>query len=165
MKRLNQCMCSTFQMRSQCSSLSSVLDLSDWLSVLPFNLLWCYWYNSPHISIQTDACVWWKVFLWADVFSLKTPMILDHCRLLKPDPLRALVFCNVKTFQRGLIYSETENPAVSCPCINPACSSTRSLKPQTGEDAFHRILCCKWDDPAPQCSVLNSRFSLPVVEP
>lgn len=83
--------CSVFLFR-----LSSV-----WLSVLLFYLLWFYWYSSLHISIQT--CVWWKVFLWKDltmnfrlnIFSLKTRMTFDHCRLLKPDLLRALIFYQI----------------------------------------------------------------------
>lgn len=80
-----------------------------------FNLLWCYWYNSLHISIQTDACVWWylNILQWISgriYFPLKTPMTLDHCLLQKSDLLRAYFLPNnIKTFQWGLIYSETEN--------------------------------------------------------
>lgn len=77
----------------------------------------------------------------------KTPMTLDHCLKLKPDLLRAHTFYQIipKHSSEASIYSETENQMFPCRCVKPVLSSTYSLKPQTGDDAFHRILSCKWE--------------------
>lgn len=109
----------------------------------------------PSVLIQTDA--WWKVFLLkvsrkefpGEYIFLqeKQPWPLITAWKLKPHLLRAHTCYQTtpKHSSEASIYSEAENLMFPCRCVKPVLSSTHSLKSQTGDDAFHRILCRKWE--------------------